>query len=115
LIPKTPRYVINAPLASVFTIPRIQRGLLELRITDCKWDGNCGVGAVAGNVWSRAARRRPQETTDGNIKLGFRISVQDTKMASTVAVEWRIGSDVVLFESFCGKVKTVVQNSESHA
>jgi hypothetical protein len=76
------------------------------------WEGNTGVGAVAGNVWSRAARRKAQESNGEDIQLGFRISIKDTSMASEIIVEWRIGSDVVLFESFCGKLKTIVQHSE---
>jgi hypothetical protein len=46
------------------------------------------------------------------VKLGFRIHVMDKDDMSEVGIEWRIGTDVVLFESFCGKIKTIVQHSE---
>jgi hypothetical protein len=46
------------------------------------------------------------------VKLGFRIHVTDKGDMSEVGIEWRIGTDVVLFESFCGKIKSIVQHSE---
>jgi hypothetical protein len=88
---------------------------LSLPVTSYLWDGDCGVGAVAGNVWSRAARRKFQDLMNGDVKLGFRITVkniEDSDMTSQVIIEWRIGTDVVLFQSFCGKLKTIVQHSE---
>jgi hypothetical protein len=77
------------------------------------WENNIAIGAVSGNVWSRSARRKTRDTTVvGGITLGFRISVKDVPNdASQVAVEWRIGTDVVLFESFGGKLKGIIQRS----
>jgi hypothetical protein len=38
------------------------------------------------------------------------VSVKDgPNDASQVVIDWRIGTDVVLFESFSGKLKSVVQ------
>lgn len=69
---------------------------------------------MAGNLWSRAARRKQEESReiDWEIRLGFRITVVDVEEStSRVDVEWRLGTDVVLFESFCGKLKSIVQHS----
>ena len=65
-------------------------------------------------MWSRSARRKTQDDTtmDEGIKLGFRVSVKDVPNdASQVAIEWRIGTDVVIFESFSGKLKSIVQRN----
>jgi len=81
------------------------------------WAGNIGIGSVAGNVWSRSVRRKTQndpsmDSSEDVVKLGFRISVVEMwDDLSQVVIEWRIGVDVVLFESFCGKVKSIVQQS----
>lgn len=81
------------------------------------WEGNIGIGSVAGNVWSRSARRNTQDDSSRDsskdaVKLGFRINVVEMRDdLSQVVIEWRIGVDVVLFESFCGKVKSIVQHS----
>ena len=114
LIPQYPRYIISAPLSASFTIPVIQRFLFPISTILYKWENNVGIGAVAGNVWSRAARRKQQESreTDCEIRLGFRITVVDVEVStSRVDFEWRQGTDVVLFESFCGKLKSIVQHS----
>ena len=115
LQPNSPRYIISAPLSASFTIPLIQRFLFPISTILYRWENNTGIGAVAGNVWSRAARRKHQESsndTDREIRLGFRITVLDIDDSkSRVDVEWRMGIDVVLFESFCGKLKSIVQHS----
>jgi hypothetical protein len=49
------------------------------------------------------------------VRLGFRINMTDMGGTSKVGIEWRIGTDVVLFESFCGKVKSIVQHSEQRS
>lgn len=111
-LPKMPKYMISAPLSASFTIPVLQRFMTSLRVTDYIWEGNIGVGAVNGNVWSRAARRKGPASSDlDDIKLGFRITVRDTNDGSEISIEWRIGTDVILFESFCGKIKEIVRRS----
>jgi len=48
------------------------------------------------------------------LRLGVRLGVTAAgNDASRVEVEWRIGTDVILFQSFCGRVKNVVQQ-QSH-
>ena len=115
LLPRTPRYVIDAPLSTSFTVPIIQRFLTSIQVMRCMWDNNIGVGSVTGNTWSRSARRRGQDPTEMGVQLGFRVTVTDVNNASEVAIEWRIGTDVVLFESFCGKIKSIVQHSHWYA
>lgn len=92
---------------------------------ECAWRWNpqlaTGVGFVAGNVWSRAYRRKQaagrQDTSmrdaDGddneeeNAALGFKIRFgQEPEYDGTVvSVRWLKGNDPVLFESFCGMLK----------
>ena len=93
------------------------------------WEGEKCIGAVTGNAWSRSARRKirtrnpsseetttkptSEETTTNptsEIQLGFRIQVREWGRMGRVEVEWRWGWDVVLFESFCGKVKGIIQS-----
>ena len=110
VIPKTPKYVIDAPLSAAFTIPLIQRFLNPIRLIGCSWKDDKVIGIAAGNTWSRSARRKMQEDVDnGEAALGFRITVVDKEDRSQVSIEWRIGHDAILFESFCGKIKNVVQ------
>jgi len=110
VIPKSPKYVFDAPLSASFTIPLIQRLLNPMRLIGSSWKDNKVIGIAAGNTWSRSARRKMAlEVDDGEAALGFRITVVDKNDASQVSIEWRIGHDPILFESFCGKIKSVVQ------
>ena len=117
IIPHSPRYIISSPLSASFTIPLIQRFLLLMSTILYKWENNVGIGAVSGNLWSRSARRKRQESpssTEENkdIRLGFRITVtEEDDATSRVDVEWRIGTDVILFNSFCGKLKSIVHHT----
>lgn len=91
-------------------------------------------GWTQGNVWSRAARRNPKtvvEKLDDRVKTVdrtvskqnmeeeskepreprfiFRIQVYPAKVKSRVLevhVRWLAGLDTVMFESFCGFVKS---------
>ncbi|KFY51097.1 hypothetical protein V496_08947 [Pseudogymnoascus sp. VKM F-4515 (FW-2607)] len=84
-----------------------------------KWDEDDGVGVgfVARNTWSRAARRkgRGAEEEKNEMAFGFRIYVREVsgdgdKSAGTeVVVRWLKGDDSVLFESFCGMIKRKVE------
>ena len=84
-----------------------------------QWESSVCVVAFAGNVWSRSARRKQntpqqepmQEETRAEVKLGIRIKVKEVQDGSHVDVEWRIGTDVLLFQSVCGRLKSVVQQS----
>ena len=109
-------------IINTFYNPSIQRFLTSLYgMTGYSWEGNIGIGSVPGNVWSRSARRKttqdehmePEDAdSEDVVKLGFRISVLEEKGETCrVTIEWRIGVEVVLFESFCGKVKSIVQRS----
>ncbi|KFZ15778.1 hypothetical protein V502_05420 [Pseudogymnoascus sp. VKM F-4520 (FW-2644)] len=84
-----------------------------------KWDADSGVGVgfVARNTWSRAARRKGggvEEEGDG-MAFGFRIYVRKVPAdggrpeETEVVVRWLKGDDSVLFESFCGMIKRKVE------
>ena len=80
-----------------------------------------GVGFANGNVWSRAARRKQQQSLEGSTSeddamnegdedggpaLGFKIQLRKGNERSVeVMVRWLQGRDSVLFESFCGMLK----------
>jgi len=120
--PKSPKYIINAPLSPSFTTPMLHRFLSTLPTLQYTWENYLCIAAFAGNVWSRSARRKktsPQEEpmqTEEELRLGVRLGVTAAgDDASQVEVEWRIGTDVILFHSFCGRVKSVVQRpQQSH-
>ena len=84
-----------------------------------------GVGFAKGNVWSRAARRKQQQSPEGSTDrnhdmneevettgtaLGFKIQLRTGNEGGTeLMVRWLQGSDSVLFESFCGMLKRQVR------
>lgn len=86
-----------------------------------------GVGFANGNVWSRAARRKQQQSpTDSTDKdhpmnegdedrgpaLGFKIQLRkETEGGVLLMVRWLQGRDSVLFESFCGMLKRQLKAS----
>ena len=86
-----------------------------------------GVGFAKANVWSRAARRKQQqspigstdkdhgmnkESEDEGPALGFKIQLRKGNEGETeVMVRWLQGTDSVLFESFCGMLKRQLQPS----
>lgn len=87
-----------------------------------KWDSDSGVGVgfVARNTWSRAARRKGRSDEDerdqgDEMALGFRIYVKEVpadgerSSGTEVVVRWLKGGDSVLFESFCGMIKRKVE------
>lgn len=59
------------------------------------------------------AEQEEEEEEREEMRLGFRIQVRDRGVMGLVEVEWRWGRDVVLFESFCGKMKGIIQQSQS--
>lgn len=84
-----------------------------------KWDADSGVGVgfVARNTWSRAARRKggSVEEEGDEMAFGFRIYVREVPgegerpAATEGVVRWLKGDDSVLFESFCGMIKRKVE------
>lgn len=94
------------------------------RITSTAW------GWARGNVWSRAARRKTvdKEATGKNRDDGverpreprftFRIQLHPEKATSAVLevdVRWLAGLDTVVFESFCGFVKSKLSEPKLEA
>jgi 23S rRNA (adenine1618-N6)-methyltransferase len=98
----------------------------KLESLDLRWiwkeERMAGVGLAAQNVWSRSARRKKKrdeemkkadiaemdegedEEEDEKVALGFKIGVTE----QGVQVRWLQGTDQVLYESFCGMLKRVV-------
>ena len=86
-----------------------------------------GVGFAKGNVWSRAARRKQQqshidstekdhgmneESEDEGPALGFKIQLRKgSEGGAEVMIRWLQGRDSVLFESFCGMLKRQLRPS----
>lgn len=94
-----------------------------------------GLGFAKENVWSRGARRRRQQRDresssmaeaqarmkdvmddgeDGDreaerVMLGFKIAIKH----GNVIVRWLSGPDTVLWESFCGMLKRVVDGAKT--
>ena len=100
----------------------------KLESLDLRWiwkeERTAGIGLAAQNVWSRSARRKKKreeeikkvdiaemdedededEEEDEKVALGFKIGVTE----QDVQVRWLQGTDQVLYESFCGMLKRVV-------
>ncbi|KAI0022477.1 hypothetical protein F4780DRAFT_777542 [Xylariomycetidae sp. FL0641] len=92
------------------------------------WDGQRarGIGFSAGNVWSRAYRRKKaRETADslaqkpsgqslaiGRPTFGFAVSVREERQQDhdviAVTLRWLQGDDYTLFESFAGVLRNAV-------
>lgn len=87
------------------------------------WDQtrSSGTGFAAENVWSRHARRKMKLAGEEGaaklkgipvqVALGVRVQIrlvrgeQPGEQVVKVLVRWIQGTDIVLFESFCGMVK----------
>lgn len=79
-----------------------------------------GIALAKGNVWSRASRRKKQQSMgdsqtlsdcsyvsdQGETALGVKIRLTVKQHgAVSVLIRWLQGRDSVLFESFCGMLK----------
>jgi 23S rRNA (adenine1618-N6)-methyltransferase len=88
---------------------------LDLR---CTWDleSYTGTGEAAQNVWNRHYRREKkrkqrageavmQDTGENmEVALAFRINFANEEGEETILIDWLRGTDVQLWESFCGMV-----------
>lgn len=131
-----PKYLLPYPSEASFTVETsIENCSHRLNDTiqalDMRWQYRpipaTGVGFAKGNVWSRAARRKqqqsPKESTDNDHAmgeededrgpaLGFKIQLRKGDEGEThVMVRWLQGRDSVLFESFCGMLKRQLRTS----
>lgn len=79
-----------------------------------------GVGLASGNTWSRAARRKKmkqerggidEDADDGDEELTVALAFKITIVTGGVEVRWLRGRDHILFESFCGMVKRVIDGT----
>lgn len=107
---------------------KIREALRGLELT-VRWkeDGQGGLVFAKGNVWSRSARRKRQrQAADAavedrtraelsnheddsalNAALIVRLEVRPTE----TVIRWLKGNDSVLFESFCGMLKRMIEKS----
>lgn len=123
-----PKHLLPYPSESSFTVDisvvecshRLDDTLQAL---DLQWQYRpimaTGVGFAKENVWSRAARRKQQqspsnpisrdqemnESEEGEPALSFKIRLEGLDGGTVVKVRWLQGRDSVLFESFCGMLK----------
>ena len=126
-----PKHLLPFPSEASFNVVEMtiescsQRLNTTLQALGLRWQYRpimaTGVGFADGNVWSRAARRKQQqspsnstdkdqamdqEDEDGGPALGFKIQLRkETEGVVQVMVRWLQGRDSVLFESFCGMLK----------
>ncbi|KAI9816300.1 MAG: hypothetical protein M1827_001902 [Pycnora praestabilis] len=80
-----------------------------------------GIGISAGNVWSRASRRRHargetngEEIDEDEEALGFKITLKMRKGLEGVDIiaRWLLGHDALVFESFCGMLQRKIKESQ---
>lgn len=120
------QYTVALP--ETFDIPQGKNRLTaQLSILDLRWrwnfDTNTGIGEAPDNVWKRAYRRLQKKKKDAGenipmqkdnpnmpVALAFRIQVHENP-AKEVIIDWLRGTDVVLWESFCGMVHTSVKQA----
>lgn len=125
-----PKHLLPFPSESTFaietSIDSCSRRLNDIfQALELRWQYRpimaAGVGFAKGNAWSRAARRKQQqsptsskdkdhpmdeEDEDSGPALGFKIQLRKGNEGGIeVIIRWLQGSDSVLFESFCGMLK----------
>ncbi|PYH48897.1 DUF890 domain protein [Aspergillus saccharolyticus JOP 1030-1] len=133
-ITTVPKHLLPFPAEYTFTITTesidelasaVDAELTSLPI-QWHWSKNSatGVGFAMQNVWSRQARRKlrhPDAMTDqpqveeSKATLGFKVQlkreIDDAKMVKVV-IRWVKGTDIVLFESFCGMLKRKIDSKQ---
>lgn len=122
-----PKHLLPFPSESDFSISNISIGHCSqkldstLKSLDLQWQYrpaiSTGIGFAQENVWSRAARRKynqssnhgeDQRMCEGGEEpaLGFKVQLKSGAEGDIgVVVRWLQGKDSVLFESFCGMLK----------
>lgn len=97
-------------------IKRVLETVEALDLMSWSWDNEAskGIGRATENVWGRAWRRRrfrvssghgtSQQTapTSENCRLGFTITVEVGRQATTASLHWIEGHDQSMFESLSG-------------
>ena len=123
LLPFPSEYCFDVREVSIDSCAQLLNNTIQA--LDIRWQYRSimatGVGFANGNVWSRAARRKQQQSLDGSTSkddamneededggpaLGFKIQLRKgNEGGAEVMVRWLQGRDSVLFESFCGMLK----------
>ena len=114
-LPFPTQYTINLFKTSLIVVVKSAIDT-QLRSLDLRWTGihktGVAIGEASQNVWNRAYRREQQKRlksggteTVGDqgkkVALAFRVSVFE-EPAKKIVIDWLRGSDVQLWESFCG-------------
>lgn len=129
LLPFPGEYVVEVGYGVESAGRRVDAVLLEMPL---RWIWRAaigtGVGFAAGNVWSRAARRKrihspskqavdeEEDEEEEDMVFGFKITVEEAGGNGSqakeeegkgvkVVIRWLKGFDSALFESFCGMIK----------
>ena len=92
---------------------KVQRGTPSAERMGATEEEQLGTSAEQMGISAERIGTPAEQEVEEETKFGFRIQVRDMGMTAQVDIEWRWGRDVVLFESFCGKVKGIVQQSQS--
>ena len=125
-----PKHLLPFPSETSFTVNTSVENCSHrlnhtLEALDLRWQYRpimaTGVGFAKGNVWSRAARRKQQqspnnptgnchsmneENKDEGPALGFKIRLRKGNGGEVeIWARWLQGKDSVVFESFCGMLK----------
>ena len=133
---KLPKHLLPFPSESTFAVETSiencsQRLSDTLQAFELRWQYRpimaTGVGFAKGNVWSRAARRKQQQSPtssadrhlvmdeddeDGGPALGFKVQLRKGNEGGVeVMARWLQGRDIVLFESFCGMLQRQLRAS----
>ncbi|KAF6232515.1 hypothetical protein HO173_009183 [Letharia columbiana] len=131
-----PKHLLPFPSESSFTVETSIESCSHclnatLQALELRWQYRpimaTGVGFAKGSVWSRAARRKQQQSPTDSVEkdqamdqddengepaLGFKIQLRKENEGGVgVMVRWLQGRDSVLFESFCGMLKRQLKAS----
>jgi 23S rRNA (adenine1618-N6)-methyltransferase len=122
-LPFPTQYIINLFSSSLIVV--VKNAIdTQLKSLDLRWTGihktGVAVGEVSQNVWNRAYRREQQkrlksggtETAadqDKKVALAFRVSVFE-EPEKKIVIDWLRGTDVQLWESFCGMLHRHFRN-----
>jgi 23S rRNA (adenine1618-N6)-methyltransferase len=131
-IPGLPKHLLPFPVEYTFTISPLSQQIASNHLNtilsplELTWQyhpsSGAGIGFAKENVWSRSARRQKarsghsaanynnsdEDEGEEKPRLGFKIEMKPTQDAKgiQVLIRWILGTDTVMFESFCGMLKS---------
>ncbi|RKF84051.1 U6 small nuclear RNA -methyltransferase [Golovinomyces cichoracearum] len=122
LLPFPSQYRFRIDITSLVEIGQRVNAFISQLPLEWMWHAQSltGLGFSEKDVWSRAARRKyvthGQQRKDHcvdirNMSFGFEVLVQKSSVDTNfnqVTIRWTKGHDAVIFESFCGMLKSVM-------